>query len=171
MLHLHHGLQEDPFNAIMAGAMTGGFLQLRAGLRPAMVSAITGGCLLVSMASTPTAPHGPAHSNSAASSLPELKIELYPGGTRLQALAPAKMCDRDMRATGACKVPQMCRELCRELCRVLCRELLIHHVRYPFLSLKHTRLVAPSSTTSCTLFQLPGGPHLQCYLTLVLCRR
>lgn len=38
--------KEDPFNAIMAGAMTGGFLQLRAGLRPAMVSAITGGCLL-----------------------------------------------------------------------------------------------------------------------------
>jgi hypothetical protein len=41
-------LQEDPFNAIMAGAATGGFLQLRAGLRPAFRSAVVGGVLLVS---------------------------------------------------------------------------------------------------------------------------
>ena len=43
-------LQEDPFNAIMAGAATGGFLQLRAGLRPAFKSAVVGGVLLVSVA-------------------------------------------------------------------------------------------------------------------------
>jgi hypothetical protein len=41
-------LQEDPFNAIMAGALTGGFLQLRSGLRPAFRSAVFGGALLVS---------------------------------------------------------------------------------------------------------------------------
>lgn len=41
-------LQEDPFNAIAAGALTGGFLQLRAGLRPAFRSAVFGGVLLVS---------------------------------------------------------------------------------------------------------------------------
>jgi import inner membrane translocase subunit TIM17 len=40
-------LQEDPFNAIMAGALTGGFLQLRSGLRPAFNSAVMGGVLLV----------------------------------------------------------------------------------------------------------------------------
>lgn len=40
--------QEDPFNAIMAGAATGGFLQLRAGLKPAFRSAVVGGVLLVS---------------------------------------------------------------------------------------------------------------------------
>jgi hypothetical protein len=40
-------LQEDPFNAIMAGALTGGFLQLRSGLRPAFRSAVFGGALLV----------------------------------------------------------------------------------------------------------------------------
>ncbi len=40
-------MQEDPFNAIMAGAMTGGFLQLRSGLRPAFRSAVFGGVLLV----------------------------------------------------------------------------------------------------------------------------
>lgn len=38
--------KEDPFNAIMAGAATGGFLQLRAGLKPAFRSAIVGGVLL-----------------------------------------------------------------------------------------------------------------------------
>lgn len=38
--------QEDPFNAIIAGAATGGFLQLRSGLRPAMRSAMVGGVLL-----------------------------------------------------------------------------------------------------------------------------
>lgn len=43
-----HVLQEDPFNAIMAGAATGGFLQLRAGLKPAFRSAMVGGVLLVS---------------------------------------------------------------------------------------------------------------------------
>jgi import inner membrane translocase subunit TIM17 len=41
-------MQEDPFNAIMAGALTGGFLQLRSGLRPAFRSAVFGGALLVS---------------------------------------------------------------------------------------------------------------------------
>lgn len=41
-------MQEDPFNAIMAGALTGGFLQLRSGLRPALRSAMFGGMLLVS---------------------------------------------------------------------------------------------------------------------------
>ena len=40
--------QEDPFNAIMAGALTGGFLQLRAGLKPAFRAAVMGGVLLVS---------------------------------------------------------------------------------------------------------------------------
>lgn len=39
--------QEDPFNAIIAGAATGGFLQLRAGLRPAFRSAVMGGVILV----------------------------------------------------------------------------------------------------------------------------
>eukprot|EP00877_Chromochloris_zofingiensis_P012467 jgi/Chrzof1/7474/Cz02g25090.t1 len=38
--------KEDPFNAIAAGALTGGFLQLRAGLRPAFRSAVFGGVLL-----------------------------------------------------------------------------------------------------------------------------
>ncbi|KAF6243701.1 mitochondrial import inner membrane translocase subunit Tim17 [Scenedesmus sp. NREL 46B-D3] len=38
--------KEDPFNAIMAGALTGGFLQLRSGLRPAFRSAVFGGALL-----------------------------------------------------------------------------------------------------------------------------
>lgn len=38
--------QEDPFNAIMAGALTGGFLQLRSGVRPALRSAVFGGVLL-----------------------------------------------------------------------------------------------------------------------------
>ena len=39
--------QEDPFNAIMAGALTGGFLQIRSGLKPAFRSAVFGGVLLV----------------------------------------------------------------------------------------------------------------------------
>lgn len=38
--------KEDPFNAIMAGAMTGGFLQIRSGLKPAFRSAVFGGVLL-----------------------------------------------------------------------------------------------------------------------------
>jgi import inner membrane translocase subunit TIM17 len=38
--------KEDPFNAIMAGALTGGFLQLRSGVRPALRSAVFGGVLL-----------------------------------------------------------------------------------------------------------------------------
>lgn len=38
--------KEDPFNAIMAGAATGGFLQLRSGIRPAFRSAVFGGVLL-----------------------------------------------------------------------------------------------------------------------------
>jgi hypothetical protein len=42
--------QEDPFNAIIAGTLTGGFLQLRSGLRPAFRSAVFGGMLLVSTA-------------------------------------------------------------------------------------------------------------------------
>lgn len=40
--------QEDPYNAIAAGALTGGFLQLRFGLRSAAKSAAFGGFLLVS---------------------------------------------------------------------------------------------------------------------------
>lgn len=48
LLLLSNTQQEDPFNAIMAGALTGGFLQLRAGLRPAFRSAVVGGVLLVS---------------------------------------------------------------------------------------------------------------------------
>lgn len=39
--------QEDPWNAIGAGAMTGGFLQLRFGLGSAAKSAMFGGFLLV----------------------------------------------------------------------------------------------------------------------------
>jgi import inner membrane translocase subunit TIM17 len=39
--------KEDPFNAIMAGALTGGFLQIRSGLKPAFRSAVFGGVLLV----------------------------------------------------------------------------------------------------------------------------
>ncbi|GBF93449.1 mitochondrial import inner membrane translocase subunit-like [Raphidocelis subcapitata] len=38
--------KEDPFNAIMAGALTGGFLQIRSGLKPAFRSAVFGGVLL-----------------------------------------------------------------------------------------------------------------------------
>jgi len=41
-------MQEDPYNAIAAGALTGGFLQLRHGLRSAAKSAAIGGFLLVS---------------------------------------------------------------------------------------------------------------------------
>lgn len=40
--------QEDPWNAIMAGALTGGFLQLRHGLKSAGQSALFGGFILVS---------------------------------------------------------------------------------------------------------------------------
>jgi len=39
--------QEDPYNAIAAGALTGGFLQLRHGLKSAAKSAAFGGFLLV----------------------------------------------------------------------------------------------------------------------------
>jgi import inner membrane translocase subunit TIM17 len=39
--------QEDPWNAIWAGALTGGFLQLRHGLKSAAQSAAFGGFLLV----------------------------------------------------------------------------------------------------------------------------
>ncbi len=39
--------QEDPWNSIMAGAATGGVLQLRTGLRSAAKSAAFGGVLLV----------------------------------------------------------------------------------------------------------------------------
>lgn len=38
--------KEDPWNSIAAGAMTGGFLQLRTGLRSAGKSAVFGGVLL-----------------------------------------------------------------------------------------------------------------------------
>jgi len=38
--------QEDPWNSIAAGAMTGGFLQLRTGMRSAAKSAAFGGVLL-----------------------------------------------------------------------------------------------------------------------------
>ncbi len=58
--------QEDPFNAIIAGTLTGGFLQLRSGLRPAFRSAVFGGVLLVSGAPAPPAPpqllHAPMRS-------------------------------------------------------------------------------------------------------------
>ncbi len=40
-------LQEDPWNSIAAGALTGGFLQLRTGPRSAARSAAFGGILLV----------------------------------------------------------------------------------------------------------------------------
>jgi hypothetical protein len=39
--------QEDPWNAIGAGALTGGFLQLRSGFKSAAKSAAFGGILLV----------------------------------------------------------------------------------------------------------------------------
>ena len=42
-------LQEDPWNSIAAGALTGGFLQLRTGPRSAARSAAFGGILLVSL--------------------------------------------------------------------------------------------------------------------------
>lgn len=38
--------KEDPWNSVFAGAATGGFLQLRHGLRPTVQSAIAGGVLL-----------------------------------------------------------------------------------------------------------------------------
>ena len=38
--------QEDPWNSIAAGAMTGGFLSLRTGMRSAAKSAAFGGVLL-----------------------------------------------------------------------------------------------------------------------------
>lgn len=40
-------IQEDPWNSIAAGALTGGFLQLRTGLRSSAKSAAFGGALLV----------------------------------------------------------------------------------------------------------------------------
>ena len=40
-------LQEDPWNSIAAGALTGGFLQLRTGPKSAARSAAFGGVLLV----------------------------------------------------------------------------------------------------------------------------
>ena len=43
-------VQEDPWNSIAAGALTGGFLQLRTGPRSAARSAAFGGVLLVSEA-------------------------------------------------------------------------------------------------------------------------
>ena len=47
--NLQHCLpaQEDPWNSISAGALTGGFLQLRTGARSAAKSAAFGGVLLV----------------------------------------------------------------------------------------------------------------------------
>ena len=39
--------QEDPWNSIGAGFLTGGFLQLRTGPRSALQSAVFGGVLLV----------------------------------------------------------------------------------------------------------------------------
>lgn len=39
--------KEDPWNSIAAGALTGGFLQLRTGLHSAAKSAVFGGVLLV----------------------------------------------------------------------------------------------------------------------------
>jgi len=39
-------MQEDPWNSIAAGALTGGFLQLRTGARSAAKSAAFGGVLL-----------------------------------------------------------------------------------------------------------------------------
>ena len=42
-------LQEDPWNSIAAGALTGGFLQLRMGAKSAARSAAFGGVLLVSL--------------------------------------------------------------------------------------------------------------------------
>ena len=39
--------KEDPWNSIAAGALTGGFLQLRTGLQSAAKSAVFGGVLLV----------------------------------------------------------------------------------------------------------------------------
>ena len=52
-------LQEDPWNSIMAGAATGGVLQLRTGLRSAAKSAAFGGVLLVrARLSQPTSYHG-----------------------------------------------------------------------------------------------------------------
>lgn len=41
-------MQEDPWNSISAGFLTGGFLQLRTGPRSAAKSAVFGGVLLVS---------------------------------------------------------------------------------------------------------------------------
>lgn len=43
---LYYLLAEDPWNSIAAGALTGGFLQLRTGLRSASKSAAFGGVLL-----------------------------------------------------------------------------------------------------------------------------
>ena len=40
-------VQEDPWNSIGAGFLTGGFLQLRTGPRSALQSAVFGGVLLV----------------------------------------------------------------------------------------------------------------------------
>ena len=42
--------KEDPWNSIAAGALTGGFLQLRTGLNSAAKSAVFGGVLLVRLA-------------------------------------------------------------------------------------------------------------------------
>ncbi len=47
--------QEDPWNSIMAGAATGGVLQLRTGLRSAAKSAAFGGVLLVRAVRKPPA--------------------------------------------------------------------------------------------------------------------
>ena len=48
LFKVHSAVQEDPWNSIAAGALTGGFLQLRTGTRSAARSAAFGGILLVS---------------------------------------------------------------------------------------------------------------------------
>ena len=53
-------MQEDPWNSITAGFLTGGFLQLRTGPRSAAKSAVFGGVLLVTPPPPPP-PHTPLH--------------------------------------------------------------------------------------------------------------
>jgi len=87
-------LTEDPWNSIAAGALTGGFLQLRTGLRSASKSAAFGGVLLAMiegvgilltrMTAPPPAPvpmvemPGPSPNSSKTSPAPEIQGGLAP---------------------------------------------------------------------------------------------
>lgn len=66
-------VQEDPWNSISAGALTGGFLQLRTGLRSAAKSAAFGGVLLVGSL------HAPMHCHESITQMISAYTSQLPG--------------------------------------------------------------------------------------------